>query len=182
MDILTSARVLMEFSGKLTAEDWKDAGAMTRSKLYWPRVVLANWYGLAAIGTLVWATIAGLLGQTQPVWTAMAIIWTVIIAIIGWSAFRVTAERAREIVRINDMRPDTIRFTSAGIAFDGPDGAVSFRPWWHFNGWREGRRVVILDRPHVQSAAIVSIASLSEMQRERVRDFLGANIAAQRKP
>lgn len=167
----------MEFSGKLTDDDWKDVGVITRPKLYWLRLALVNWYGIGIIGLVVWATIAGLTGDAAPNWVGMGIIWIVIVALFAWSTFRVKRQRVREIAGMNDVLPDRIRFTSDGVAWDGPDGAAGFLPWRQFNAWREGRRVAVLDRPHAKAAVILSVASLSESDRQRVRQLLQASIA-----
>lgn len=170
----------MEFSGKLTDDDWKDVGSLTRSKLYWVRLVLVNWYGIALIAVWMWATVAGLRGDTTPNWPAMGIIWAVIFGVFAWAAIRVKRSRASEGARRHAILPDTIRFTSQGVAWEGPDGETGFRPWRQFDGWRQGRRVIVLDRPQVKCSVIVSIADLSDIERQRVSQFLRANVAQPR--
>jgi hypothetical protein len=71
----------MQFSGKLTQADLNDVGKMTRSRAYWLKLLLANWYGIGLIIAISWAMIAGLMGQTKPNRGGMAIIWVVTIGI-----------------------------------------------------------------------------------------------------
>jgi Na+/melibiose symporter-like transporter len=166
----------MDFSGKLSDEDLKDVGTLTRPKLYWPRLLLANWYGAALVAVLVWATGSALLGNTEFNWRAMGAIWTVIVAIVAWSAYSVRRERAQEFAPLNATLPDRIVFTDEGVTWDGPDGARGFLPWRHFNGWREGRRVVLVDRARTKSAVMLSVAHLSDLERQPIRHFLRSHI------
>jgi hypothetical protein len=46
--------------------------------------LLANWYGLALILALIWATISGLFGGTNPNWRFIAIFWDVLGGIALW--------------------------------------------------------------------------------------------------
>jgi hypothetical protein len=77
----------MRFSGKLSKEDLSDVRRLVRPKSYWPKLILANLYGVLLLGAIAWATVAALMGKTRPNWTALAVIWLVIFTIFGWSFY-----------------------------------------------------------------------------------------------
>jgi hypothetical protein len=105
----------MQFSSKLAEADLNEVGKMTRSKMYWVKLVVANWYGAALLLIAVWATISGLLGQTKPNWQAVAVIRAVAAGLVLWSVYSARRGRARQLVRLNATLPDQIGFTNDGV-------------------------------------------------------------------
>jgi hypothetical protein len=168
----------MQFQGKITEADLKDAQKMSVSKMYWPKLLLANWYGTALILGLIWATISGLLGQTKPNWRAVAMIWVVVAGIVLWVVYRAKRSQARELTELNATLPDQVILTNAGVKCDGPNGATGFLPWRTFKGWREGRRVVLIDQSQGNSVVILPVAQLSEVERLSLRQYLQSQIPA----
>jgi len=166
----------MQFTGKVTEADLNDVRKMTLSKMYWPKLLLANWYGTALILMLVWATIAGLLGQINPNWRALAVIWGVVGAIVLWAVYRTKRAQARELTQLNATLADNISLTNDGVKWDGPNGATGFLPWRNFKGWRERGRVVLVDQCEGNRFVILPIAQLSEIERLPVRQFLQSHI------
>jgi YcxB-like protein len=53
---------------------------------------------------------------------------------------------AQRLAKANAMRPDRIMFTNDGVQSEGPNGATSLVPWRSFRNWREGKRVILLER------------------------------------
>jgi hypothetical protein len=168
----------MQFGGKLTEADLNDVQKMTQSKMYWPKLLLANWYGTALILALIWATISGLLGQTKPNWRAMAIIWIVVAGIVLWAIYSAKRSQVREFTQLNATLPDDLNLTTDGVKMDGPNGASAFLPWRTFKGWREGRRVVLIDQSQGNNVVILPVAQLSEIERLSIRQFLQSHIPA----
>jgi hypothetical protein len=166
----------MQFVGKLSALDLRDAQKMTRPKTYWPKILLANWYGILLLLAIGWATISGFLGYTKPNWRAVAIIWVVIAAIIVWSVYRVKRGESRGLAQLNSRLPDQVTLTNDGVKMDGPNGATGFLPWRNFKGWREGRQVILLDQSQGNQVVILPIAQLSEIQHQQVRQFLQSQV------
>jgi hypothetical protein len=109
----------MKVSGKLTESDLKEVRKMVRSKWYWAKFILANWYGLALMFAVLWATVAGLAGTAKPNWRAMGIIWAVVAAIVAWSVYRTKTAMARDLARLNSTPPDSITLVSDGLQFEG---------------------------------------------------------------
>jgi len=166
----------MEFTGKLTEPDLKDVAKMTRSKMYWVKLVVGNFYGAALLLIAVWVTISGLLGQTKPNWPGVAVIWALGAGLILLSVYRTRRAWARQVTQLNAALPERISFTNDGVKWDGPNGATGFVPWRNFKGWREGRRVILVDQRDGNRAVMLPVAQLSEIDRLPIRQFLQSQI------
>lgn len=167
----------MQISGKLTEADLNDVRKTTRSKTYWLKLLLGNWYGIALLLIVVWATISGLLGQTNPNWRAVALIWALLAGIVLWAVYRTKRARAREFKQLNATLPDQVSLTNDGVKWDGPNGATGFLPWRNFKGWRQGRRVVLVDEREGNRFVILPVAQLSEVERLPIRQLLRSHIS-----
>lgn len=168
----------MQFKGKLTESEMDDVRKVLQTKMYWPKILLANWYGLALILALIWATISGLFGGANPNWRFVAISWAVLGGIALWMAYSTKRTMAREFTQLNATLPDHVNLTTDGVKMDGPNGASAFLPWRTFKGWREGRRVVLIDQSQGNSVVILPVAQLSEIERLSIRQFLQSHIPA----
>jgi hypothetical protein len=83
---------------------------------------------------------------------------------------------AREFSQLNATLPDHLNLTTDGVKIDGPNGASAFLPWRTFKGWREGRRVVLIDLSQGNSVVILPVAQLSEIERLSIRQYLQSHI------
>ena len=164
----------MQLAGKITEDDLNEVRKMVRSKMYWPKFILVNWYGIVLLGFVLWATISGAVGSTKPNWLAVGIIWLVIAAISGWAFYRGKSVSRREYTQLNAGLADWVTFGSDGLTFDGPSGAKSFQPWGTFKGWRSGQRVFLLDRLQ-EGFVILPVADISEPQRQTLRQLLDSH-------
>jgi len=168
----------VQFQGKITEADLNDVRKMTVSKMYWPRLLLANWYGLALILALIWSTVSGLFGGTNRNWRFVAILWAVLGGIALWVVYSTRRTMASEFTQLNATLPDHLNLTTDGVKIDGPNGASAFSPWRTFKGWREGRRVVLIDQSQGNSVVILPVAQLSEIERLSIRQYLQSHIPA----
>jgi hypothetical protein len=166
----------MQFAGKLSEIDLRDVGKMTRTKMYWIRVVVANWYGTALLLAVVWGTIAGLLGKINPNWQAIGMIWALVAALGFWATYRTKRAWKRRLAELNAQLP--VSFANDGVKLDGPNGATGFLPWRNFKSWREGTRVILVDQYEGNRAVILPVAQLTETEREPIRQFLKSHISS----
>jgi len=167
----------MQFQGKITEADLNDVRKMTVSRMYWPRLLLANWYGLGLILAILWVTISGLLGKTNPNWRAVFLIWVVIGAIVIWSNYRTNRAQSRELAKLNAILPDRIEVTDRGVKWEGPNGRTGFVPWSNFKGWREGKRIMLVDECQENRFVMLPVSQLSEAERMPIRNTLQAHIS-----
>ncbi len=168
----------MEFTGKLTEEDLSDARKMSRSGTYWLRVLAVNWYGTLLLIAITWGTIAALVDHKRVDWDFVGLMWLVVVGLFVWSYYRVRRSHARAFTKLDAALPDQVILTNDGVKLDGPDGATSFLPWNTFKGFREGQRVILLDRTKVNNPVALPIVRLSENERRSLRDFLRSRISS----
>jgi hypothetical protein len=160
-----------QIKGKLTEADLNDARRLVRPKTYWLKLVAASWYGILLLGVILWATVAGLVGASHPNWTGLAGIWVVIAGIVAWSFHSTKRTSAKELAALDAARPDWIGLEHPGVTLNGPKGATAFQPWNSFTGWREGKRVLLLDM-EAGRFIIVSVAELPEGEKQSIRQLL----------
>ena len=144
----------MKFKGKLTEADLEDVRRLVRSKWYWPKLLASNWYGVLLLCAVIWATVEGLLGATHPDWRGIGILWAVILGIVGWVFYRTKKGMAKEFSQLNTTLPDWVSLVDDGVKLNGPQGATAFQPWNNYKGWREGKRVMLLDRSTCRAAVL----------------------------
>ena len=166
----------MQFGGKLDEADLSDVRRLTRSKMHWVKLVVANWYGTALISIALWATISALLGQIKPNWQALALVWAVGGGLLVWTVYWTKRAQAKQLTQLNATLPDQVSLTKDGVKLDGPNGATGSLPWRNFKGWREGRRVMLIDQCEGNRAVMLSVAQLSEIERLPIRQFLQSHI------
>lgn len=168
----------MQIEGKLSREDVSDAQRLLRPRHFWPKVVYRNAYTVLFVGAILGATIAGLVGATHPKWGALGIAWLFVLALTAWVVFRVRRATQKQWKRLNGALPDWIDLSDKGMKMDGPNGASSFQPWANFKGWREGQRVILVDRAQAGGPVVLPVANMSEAAREPIRQLLQSHLAS----
>ncbi|MFZ0211301.1 MAG: hypothetical protein WAL55_01190 [Candidatus Acidiferrales bacterium] len=166
----------MQLNGKLTQLDLNDVQKTVRSKKYWAKVLFANWYGILLLAAVIWATISGMLGYTNPNWRAVGIMWAVVAAIVLFAVYKTRVGRPRVLTKLNSSLPDYINLANDGVKLDGPNEATSFIPWRNFKGWREGQLVVLIDQTEGNRFVILPVGQLSEIERQQTRQLLQSQI------
>lgn len=89
----------MQFTGKLSEAELGGVQKLILPKIYWPKLLLANWYGFTLIGAITWATISGLLGHAKPNWRVVGVIWLVIAGIVLWAVLRTKRKSTRDLAK-----------------------------------------------------------------------------------
>ncbi len=168
----------MRLAGKLSEEDLKDVRKLTRSKWYWPRLLLASWSSLAILGITLFVSIDGLVHGTQVHWKGIGIVWAIIGGSYGWAYYRSKRTMAKEFVALEASLPDWIMLENDGLRFDGPNGATAFQPWSNYKGWREEGRVILLDRAEGRGFTMLPVAAISEVERQSLRTMLNSLVPA----
>jgi hypothetical protein len=167
----------MQFTGKLTESDLSDVRRLLRTRTYWPKILFANWYGLALVLILFWVTISSLFGRTTTTnWKAIGIMWLILGGIATWVVYNTKRSMAREFAQLNAALPDYLNLTLEGVKIDGPHGTSALLPWRSFKGWREGKQVFLLDQLEGNSVVILPVAQLSETDRVSLRQYLQSQI------
>lgn len=167
----------MQFNGKLDEADLDDVRRIVRSKMYWPKLLAANWYALTILCIILWATIEGLLGMLHPNWRLVGWMWVVLLGLFAWGFYRTKKARAKQFSQLETTLPDWIDLGDDGVKINGPNGAVAFNPWSNFKGLREGKRVMLLDRQK-GGFVMLPVTQLSEMERQSIRELFQLHVGA----
>jgi hypothetical protein len=166
----------MRFTDKLTEADMRDVRKMTRARTYWPSMLLWG-VGMIYVTVRGWTVTATVLARTPSLWSTAAASWVAVAALILWALYNQNKARSRELVKMNMARPDQMDLTNEGLKCAGPNGAAAMFPWSNFKGWREGRRVILIERNEGNRFVILPVSALSEIDRTPIRQFLQSNIA-----
>jgi hypothetical protein len=168
----------MQFSGKFNEADFDDFRKMTTSGSYWPNILLENCWGIAIILAILWLTILGLLGETNPDWLVLSLIWAAVAVILAWKFYRTKRMQTWDFEEMNARVPDQLNFTYDGLEWRGPLGRTGFVPWANFKTWREGNRVVLLEEFQVGQFVILPVQHFSEPERVLIRQTLVKHVSA----
>jgi hypothetical protein len=166
----------MQFRGKITEAEFFAVQKTLRPKMYWPKLFLANWYGVGIICAMLWATISGFLGYTKPNWRAAGLIWLVVASIAGWAVYRAKSAKDLELRQLNASLPDWVTLSDQGVKFDGPNGATAIQPWRNFKGWREAQRVILLEQSDGNQFVILPTGELLEIECQTIQRFVQSHI------
>lgn len=142
------------------------------SKFYWPKILLTNWYGLALLLALIWATITQFVHKDSSHLTGLALAWLLVVGIVGWAFYSVKRSTAKEYRTLTETSPDLVTIAPDGVHFDGPSGANAFSPWSHYRSWREGKKVVLLSRSLGGGFTMIPVGDLLPAERETLRKLL----------
>jgi hypothetical protein len=160
----------MTFTEKLTEADLKDVRRMVgkwryryRTFLYGPILLLVFSIECIRRPTPEWGMVAAFVG-----------VYFVGMVYSSYSRRRTFAQR---LAKANAMRPDRIMLTDDGVQSEGPNGATSLVPWRSFRSWREGNRVILLEKSEGKHFLVLPIGQLSQMDRHSTRQFLQSHIS-----
>jgi hypothetical protein len=166
----------MQFTLKLTDEDMRDVRRISRAKTYW--LVMSLWgVGMIFMTARGWAITANVLARTPSEWQMVAAVWGSVAAVILWALYNQSRTRSRQLAQMNAARPDQMDLTNDGLKCDGPNGATALIPWRNFKGWKEGRRVILVERAEGNRFFVLPVAQLTEMERITIRQFLQSHIS-----
>lgn len=164
----------MEFCGKLVEADIADFARLQRSRWHWLSYLGLHIESLLWLGALVAVTTLKLWRGAALDWLTIGMMWGVVGAGGTWSWVRTRRQRKRDLDAVNAKMPDTIRVDDNGLVLDGTGSEIV--PWDRFTGWRERRSVFVLDWSDDRDPAVFSTSSLSDAERDRLRDVLRSQI------
>jgi hypothetical protein len=149
---------------------------MTRSSTYWLNALL--WCAGMFFATVRgWTVTTAYLARHPSEWQHVALMWGGLAALILWALYNQKRTRARQLDQLNAMRPDQMTLTNDGVKCDGPNGATALVPWRNFKSWREGRRIMLVERSEGKRFVMLPVSQLSEIERMPIRQFLQGHIS-----
>jgi hypothetical protein len=167
----------MQFTGKLTEDEYKQLRKLTRPIVYWlrllPGILLAFWSSVFVLVVTFWC----LAEPLHPAWRMVAITWLVFVSLIAVRVFVTRRIRAARFARFNAKLSDQLALTDDGVKLSGPNDANGLLSWHTFKRWREGRRVVLLYLAPSNGFIVLPVTQLADAERESLREYLRAHIA-----
>lgn len=169
----------MQLRGKLTQPEFDDVLKLARTRMYWPKVIMRSFYGIVLVVAVLVGTFSGLQSGIKPHWGTIGTVWAGVAGTIAWVFFRNKRARRQQFSKLNLTLPDQIALADDGVKSDGPDGATSLLPWRSFKGWREGKKVILVDRAQGKNFVILPTAEMHEVERETLRRYLQSHISTE---
>lgn len=98
-----------------------------------------------------------------------------IFGIVTWAFYSSKRAVVKETARLSATLPERMTLDQTGVKLELPAGVNAFHPWHSFNRWREGERVILLDKQD-GTFLMLSVAELSALERQSIRQFLSGSI------
>ncbi len=166
----------MQFPGKLSEAEIKEASRFIRPRGYALRMVL-SYFRLILYSAVVLVILFQSFVRHQPIAPQVVIIRVLILVVIGGFSFYRYRKGTREAVATLDASlPDVLTLAASGVQLDGPNGAHGFQPWVNYAGFREGEHIVLLQRKHKGLYNVVPISALDSSEREGLRGLLSNHL------
>ncbi len=134
----------MQIRGKLTLPEVREIVSFTRSKWYWPKLLLRNVYGLLLVIAILWGTIAKVMSGNREHWIGLSLIWLVIAAIAVWAVLSSQRTYEKAFTNLHKQLPDWLIFDDEGMRTEIKSGRITFHPWNTITAWQEGRLLIRL--------------------------------------
>ena len=162
----------MQFHGKLTEVEIKEATRFVQPKGYARRVAL-SYIRLIVYAVIVLAIVYASVVQHARIPPQLIAIRVAILLVIGgFSYFRYRKGTREAVETLDASLPDSLALSAEGVRMDGPNGAQGFQPWVNYTGWREGEHVVLLQRKEKGLYNVLPVSGLGGAEREGLRGLL----------
>jgi hypothetical protein len=165
----------MKIRGRLTPSELKAGSALFRSKSYWIRFAVVNWYALLLLVALAYATVVALAGFHHANWRALGMLWLVVGAILLVSLYLGRLRTSRALARLNRQLEGTFQIDSDGVHGEAESGANSFTPWNTYSEWKPDKFVYGL-KSKSGAVTILPLDGLNQQEIESLRGMLRSSI------
>jgi hypothetical protein len=169
----------MEFEVWFTIQATDEAARMSRRWHYWPIFFARNLYGLGIIAAVLYGgcslLVKNLLASKPDLTRASLGLLLVVAPITAFCWFRrhEIGKATEELAAINPLR---LTFDAAGIHTLEKNGARNFVPWSSYDGFREGRDVIILRADKTRQFRVIPKKTAPENDVERLRSAIHSRL------
>jgi len=160
----------MQIRPTITRDEIGEAIRLSRTKNFWFKFFLRNWYASLILIAVVGADAGKLLRGQAPNWTATIALLAVVVAAMGATWF-LLQRRSSQILRKSVSSIETLSLDPDGVRISFNTGSSSFLPWSIYSKWAEGARIFLLTGKDG-----VTIIPADESSRGTIRGLLSANI------
>ena len=169
----------MQIRGKLTLPEVKEIVSFTRSKWYWPKLLLKNAYGLLLVIAVLWGTIAKIVSGNREHWVGVSLIWLAIAAIGTWAVFSSQKTYKQAFTNLHKQLPEWLIFDDKGMRTETKRGRTTFHPWSEITAWQKGRSLIRLTISEM-GFMFVPFSELSPLEQGDLEKLLETHIRSDR--
>ena len=165
----------MKFEVWFTIEATDEAARMSRGWTYWPTFVFKNLYGLVLVAVMLvggcWRLVKSLFAPTPDLpHAAVGLLLMVIpVGVFWWFRSRHIRTATEMLAKIN---PLILTFDANGLHTLETSGAHNFMPWTGYDGFREGKRVILLRETKTQQYRVVTKQTVPVETVEQLRSAI----------
>lgn len=158
---------------EITPDELSQALLLNRTRMYWPKVFLANWYSTLLLIVMVWAETARLV-EGKPIQPASLGLLLIPIFFLWLYWNRTQAAVRKAATQMSDSQ-GSATIDANGTSASTSAGATSFMPWREYSGWKEGKDVFTLTTG--ESFRTLTKRGLSETELEQLRSLFRTQIS-----
>lgn len=163
----------MQLRTEITPSELTEAMRLNRTRMYWPKVFLANWYATLLLIVVVWAEIARMI-DGKPVQPSSLGLLLIPVFFLWFYWYRTQGAVRKAASQLSDTQ-GSATIDGKGISANFSTGSISFVPWSEFRGWKEGKDVFTLTTG--ESFRVLTKRGLSESQLEQMRSTFRSQIS-----
>lgn len=172
-------RRAMKFEVWFTIEATDEAARMARGWTYWPAFVFRNLYGIGLVTVLLigggWTFLKSLFAPAPDLPHATVGLLLMAAPIGGFLWFRSRDIRtATEMLA--KMNPLILTFDADGLHTLEKSGAKNFVPWSSYDGFREGKGVILLRETGTQQYRVVAKKTVPAECVEQLRSAIRSSL------
>jgi len=169
----------MDFEVWFTIQATDEAARMSRRWYYWPAFLLQNFYGLAIMAAILFGgcslLIKSLLTSKPDLpRTALGMLMVAAPVAAFWWFRRRDLRKATEMLAA--VNPLKLTFDAEGLHTSEKNGARNFVPWSSYDGFREGRNVILLRENETKQYRVVPKNTVPESDVEQVRSAIRSRL------
>lgn len=169
----------MKFEVWFTIEASDEAARMSQGWKYWPGFVFKNLYGIGLMALLLvggcWRLVKSLFAPTLdlPHADVGVLLMVIPIGVFWWLRSRDIRTATEMLAKIN---PLILTFDSNGLRTSEKSGAQNFMPWPAYDGFREGKKVILLRETETQQYRVVGKQTVPAEPVEQLRSAIRSRL------
>jgi hypothetical protein len=169
----------MDFEVLFTIDATNEAAQMSRSWTYWPRFVFQNLQGIVVVVALL---IGGCVLLAENFFTrkpdlpksGIGLLLVAAPIVVFWWLRRRDIRKATQMLA--EINPLKLNFDSDGLHTFEKNGASNFVPWSSYDGFREGKRVILLRESGTRQYRVIPKNTVPESDVERIRSAVRSRL------
>jgi YcxB-like protein len=158
---------------EVTPDELTQALRLNRTRMYWPKLLLANWYASLLLIALVCAETSRVI-EGKPIQPSSLGLLLIPLALLWLYWYRSNAAIRTAATQMSDTQ-GSATIDPNGISASSSTGATSFIPWREYGGWKEGTDVFTLTTE--KSFRVFSKRGLNDIDLEQLRSLFRSYIS-----